>query len=150
MGKLENIATRHAKRAPMIESRKILITLEGGLAGDSRGKLGKRQVTVLAREAWDRALTGLTPPIPWTARRANLLVSDLDLADSLGQTLTIGPIVLEITGETAPCERMDEACPGLKEALEPEWRGGVTCRVVRGGSIQIGDEAKLTSAGQSS
>ena len=35
---------------------------------------------------------------------------------------------LEVTGETDPCERMEEIQPGLFQALAPGWRGGVTCR----------------------
>jgi len=40
---------------------------------------------------------------------------------------------------------MDEASPGLREALEPDWRGGVCCRVLKGGLIAVGDEVTLQS-----
>jgi len=49
----------------------------------------------------------------------------------------------EIRGETRPCERMDEACPGLREALLPESRGGVFGIVLRGGEVETGDTVTL-------
>ena len=47
--------------------------------------------------------------------------------------------MLEITYPTTPCKRMDEAREGLMRALYPEWRGGVTCRVLEGGCVSLGD-----------
>jgi MOSC domain-containing protein YiiM len=35
---------------------------------------------------------------------------------------------------------MDEQCPGLKRALQPDWRGGVSCTVLQGGAVALGDE----------
>jgi MOSC domain-containing protein YiiM len=61
----------------------------------------------------------------------------------VGQVLSIGDLRLEITGETDPCERMTEACPGLREALTPGWRGGVCCRVLSGSEIRIHDPVTL-------
>jgi MOSC domain-containing protein YiiM len=51
----------------------------------------------------------------------------------------VGPVVLEVTYPTTPCKRMDEARAGLLRALYPDWRGGITCRVVEGGAIALGD-----------
>jgi MOSC domain-containing protein YiiM len=56
-----------------------------------------------------------------------------------GQLLAIGQAVLEVTQETQPCSVMEAAHRGLRRALKPEWRGGVCCRVVKGGWIRIGD-----------
>jgi MOSC domain-containing protein YiiM len=55
----------------------------------------------------------------------------------------IGDLILEVTGETKPCFRMEEASPGLRNALNSGWRGGVTCRVLQGGQIRVGDRASL-------
>jgi hypothetical protein len=38
---------------------------------------------------------------------------------------------------------MDEQQPGLTAALTPEWRGGISCDVVKPGDIKIGDQVEF-------
>lgn len=128
----------------MLETDQCTVTAEAGVAGDFRGRPGRRQVTVLSREDWTDACHELDRDLPWTTRRANLLVGGFRFGPaSVGQILSIGDLRLEITGETDPCERMTAACPGLREALTPDWRGGVCCRVLSGAEIRIDDPASL-------
>src|SRR5690606_26694303 len=61
------------------------------------------------------------------------------LADSRDRLLRIGECVIDIRGETRPCERMDEALPGLRDAMKPDWNGGVFGTIVVGGVIRVGD-----------
>ena len=122
------------------------ISIEAGLAGDHKGaKFPERAITVLSREAWEEALSTLGPDIrlPWTVRRANLLVEGVLLPRARGGVLTVGPVKLEVTRPTMPCKRMDEAMPGLLKALYPDWRGGVTCRVLKGGKVTIDDPVEI-------
>lgn len=142
-GKLLAIAMKEVKRAPMILKDSANVTTEKGVEGDHRGKPGDRQVTVISKDSWDEACRDFPKSIPWIARRANLLVEGIVLANSKGQFLKIGDLVLEITGETKPCDRMDEYYQGLQEVLKPEWRGGVTCRVVNSGNIKIDDTVTI-------
>lgn len=125
-----------------------MITLEAGLAGDHKGaRFPKRQITVLAREDWAAALAQLgSSDVPWTVRRANLLVEGVRLPRAKGAVLRIGPVELEVTGQTYPCQEMETAGPGLLKALAPAWRGGVTCRVTAGGAITIGDPVHVVSS----
>jgi len=138
-GKLLGIAIKVAKRAPMILKKEAIVTTEKGVEGDHRGKPGNRQVTVISQESWDKACQGLNQSLPWTARRANLLVDGITLENFTGSFLKIGQLILEITGETEPCHRMDEFYHGLREVLIPEWRGGVTCKVIKSGQIKLDD-----------
>ena len=73
--KLIGIALRSESRAEMEERQQIMITTAAGLAGDFRGSHDKRQVTVLSLAAWQAACDELGQSIPWTVRRANLLVA---------------------------------------------------------------------------
>jgi MOSC domain-containing protein YiiM len=151
-GRLIAIARRPARRAPMEEVDAVGISLARGVEGDHKGaKLRNRAVTVLAREAWAEALADLAgpdgpPPLPWTTRRANLLVEGLRLPRARGAILRVGMVLLEVTYPTQPCRRMEEAWPGLLKALHPEWRGGVTCRVLAEGTVGIGDEVAIEHA----
>jgi MOSC domain-containing protein YiiM len=138
-GRLVSIARRDRKRAPMEVLDRARITGDAGVEGDFRGRPGKRQVTVLASEDWQAACAELGRSLPWTDRRANLLIEGIPLPRRTGSRLVIGAAVLEITGELDPCSRMDEASDGLREALTPDWRGGVTCRVLADGDVRVGD-----------
>ena len=121
------------------------ITIAAGLEGDFKGaKYPRRQITVLAREAWEAALEDLGhATLPWTARRANLLVAGVRLPRAAGGILKIGQVCLEVTGQTYPCLRMDEAHAGLLSALAKDWRGGVTARVLEGGVVALGDVVEV-------
>ncbi len=148
MATLHGIAWRTGHRAPMQLEDEANVGQDSGVAADSRGRPGNRQVTVLAEEDWDRACAEAGADLPWHARRANLLVRGLSLADTGGRRLRIGDqVVLQVTGELEPCSRMDEAHEGLREALVPDWRGGLTCRVLTGGRIATGDPVSLEDSG---
>ena len=144
--KLIGIARKAKSRAPMETLEQITCSTALGVDGDYRGKLRKRQVTILSNEDWQTACAVIDrTDLPWTTRRANLLVSGIPLPRDIGAKISIGSVVFEITGETDPCRRMEDAAKGLEEALRPDWRGGVTCRVIKDGTIQCGDAVQITS-----
>jgi MOSC domain-containing protein YiiM len=137
---LAGIAYKQSPRGRLQELASAALTPEHGLAGDCRGRPGKRQITILSYESWRDACNELGVEVAWTARRANLLLQGVRFgADDVGRILLIGTARLLITRETDPCARMDAAQPGLQAALRPAWRGGVCCRVVQGGQITRGD-----------
>lgn len=142
MGKLLGIATRQKSRAPMDRHDAIGISVDAGLDGDLRGRSRGRNVTVLPLEGWEVACRELGCELDWTTRRANLLVEGVDLSASVGARLHIGGVVLEITEECEPCERMEAALAGLRGALR-DWRAGVSCRVIQAGEIRNGDAVEL-------
>lgn len=108
--------------------------LEGNV-GSSR----IRQVTLLEREVWEALMRELRTDAPPSVRRANILLSGISLAESRGRTLRIGTVEVAIAGEVKPCERMEEAVPGLRAQMYPEWRGGAFGQVTREGEIRVGD-----------
>ena len=147
-GVLAGIARHAAPKAPMETLDRTEVSVEGGIAGDFRGgRRGgpyKRQVTLIERGDWQAAIAEVGASVPWQERRANLLVDGLDLPQAGGTRLRIGAdVVLEVTVETEPCERMNALAPGLREALTPGWRGGVCAFVVTGGAIAVGDPIRI-------
>lgn len=141
--RLIGIATKPVRGGPMELLNRALISEETGMQSDCCGVGGRskrRQVTIITFRQWTRACHELYVDLPWQTRRANLYLDDANFDFTcMGKKIRIDDVVLEITGETAPCSHMDEAHPGLRRALLTEWRGGVTCRVVRGGIIILGD-----------
>jgi MOSC domain-containing protein YiiM len=102
-----------------------------------------RQVTVISADSWRDACQDLGMEVPWTKRRANLVLGGIELRDTEGGLILIGDVLLEIAGENPPCRVMDIQQDGLREALKPDWRAGVSCRVLAGGKIKVGDAVRL-------
>ncbi len=123
MGRLVGIARRDTKRAPMETLEQAQVSDQTGVAQDSRGKPGDRTVTVISARTWREVCAELGQEIPWTTRRANQLVDEIDLPKSAGQIIEIGDVRLKVIVEVAPCSRMDEQVEGLTNALKPDWRG---------------------------
>jgi MOSC domain-containing protein YiiM len=138
----------------MEELDAVAITTGGGLDGDHKGlRFPRRGVTLIEREAWEAAiaeLADLAGPVPlaWTARRANLLTEGVHLPRARGALIAIGPVRLEVTGVTWPCRRMDEVHTGLLKALARDGRGGITTRVLEGGTITGGMAVDVLSRPQ--
>lgn len=138
MGQLEKIWIKRYKRGPMDPAQKAETKADKGIIGNAN-QGGRRQVTIIEKEVFDSVSSELKRPVDPVWRRANLMVTGLRLAETRGRVLKVGNLRLQIEGETKPCERMDEACPGLRLALEKEWRGGVYGIVLNDCEIRIGD-----------
>lgn len=133
---------RKAKRGADPEAiSTATVTVEDGIDGDARGKLKDAQISIISKSAWEAAMANLNPTreVIWSERRANILVDGMEFNQTTGARITIGDVELEVTQETDPCEIMNKAYPGLKDALMPDWRGGCRTRVLKGGTIKLGD-----------
>ena len=141
MGALEAIWIKRAKRGRMDAAESATLVAARGIVGNANQR-GRRQVTLIEREVWEALVSGLGSDLEPAARRANLMVSGLPLAGTRGRTLRVGAVRLRVLGETKPCERMEEALPGLQAAMRPDWRGGAFAEVLEGGEIRVGDPAE--------
>lgn len=141
-GRLEQIWIKRMKKGPMDACESATLVAGRGLLGNA-DQGGKRQVTVLSMESWAQVTSALPEAPPPETRRANLLVSGVDLAGTRGRILRIGPHRIRVYGETRPCEQMEAAAPGLQAGLSAPWTGGVFGEVLDDGEIRVGDEVEV-------
>lgn len=139
-GRIAWIGLAPEPRAAPVSVATVAAAAGSGLAGDHHARRppgSKRQVTLISagslREVERELGRAVTPDLC----RRNLVVEGLDLRALLGTVLRIGEVRLEVSGPCEPCSRMEENLgPGGRAALRE--RGGVTARVLRGGTIRVG------------
>jgi MOSC domain-containing protein YiiM len=127
----------------MRELAEAAAEIDGGLGDDLRPSRD-RGLTLLSAEQWKDVTRELGVELPWHTRRANLLIDGVgSLNPWIGRTIEIGEVLLEVLGETEPCGMMERLHAGLRRTLEPDCRGGVHGRVLRGGTVRVGDPVIL-------
>ncbi len=122
----------------------VTMVANKGIESDANFGRSKRQVTVISKEVFDEIRATL-PEVDPSMRRANVMVSGLELEQSRDKILTLGSVKIRLYGETRPCERMDQQVQGLTAALDPHWNGGVYGVVLNDGVVPVGAEASLSS-----
>lgn len=146
-GCLEAIWIKRAHRGPMKPVAGATLVAGQGLAGNA-DRSRRRQVTLIEREVWEALMSRLHAALDPSTRRANLMLSGIRLADTRDRVLAIGSCRIRILGEVKPCERMEEALPGLEAAMYHHWQGGAFGEVLEGGAIQVGDPASWAAPGE--
>ncbi len=144
-GKLEAIWLKRVRGGPMAAQEQVELKANKGLVGNAN-QGGKRQVTIIEKEVWESVMTELGASANPAARRANLMVSGVRLAETGGQILHIGGCRIRIFGETKPCKHLEEVHPGLKEAMAPNWQGGAFGEILDDGEIAVGDDVRWAEA----
>ena len=140
-GRLEAIWIKRMKLGPMDSTASARLIAGRGIVGNAdQGR--RRQITIIEKEIWDGLMARLGGDLDPSERRANLMVSGVPLAETRGRILRIGECRIRIYGATRPCERMEEALPGLREAMIPDWGGGAFGEVLNDGEIAVGDAAE--------
>ena len=139
-GRLEAIWVKRFKRGPMDPKSEVVLVGGRGIEGNAN-QGGERQVTILSQEAWKELMERTNGNADPSSRRANLMVSGIDLKNGTARVLAIGTARIRIYGETKPCERMDEAHQGLRSAMR-EWLGGAFGEVLDDGKVTIGDRVE--------
>ena len=146
IGKVEWIGLRPARR----EAIKVVQTTEvddQGLVGDRfKGPTdGPRMVTLIQKEHIDAVSSILQKDeIDPALLRRNIVVSGINLTALKNAELRIGNVVLFATGNCPPCNRMEENL-GAGGYNAMRGHGGITARVVTGGTIQCGDEVTMVA-----
>lgn len=144
-GTIEWISKRPQRRGSIETALKIEVTPEEGIIGDHyAGSSGKRQVTLIQAEHLQTvaSILGLKNLDPKLTRR-NIIVKGINLLALKDCQFQIGEeVILEMTGLCHPCTRMEENFgPGGYNAMR--GHGGITCKVIQGGTINTDDTVRL-------
>jgi MOSC domain-containing protein YiiM len=147
---LAGIARHTEAKGPIETLAAAAVTSAEGVRGDHRGRLASarpertRQVSLIERECWTAAAAEAGTQLEWWNSRRNLLLDGLRLPRAPGTLVQIGAtLVIEITEECNPCERMEALHAGLQQALAPDWRAGFLGRVIADGEIALGDPVRI-------
>lgn len=140
-GRLDWIGLRPARRETLQAVDEARVEIGGGLVGDhyTGPADAKRMVSMIQAEhlVAVAGILGRPAVTPYMTRR-NLVISGLNLLALKGRTFTIGEALFAYTGPCAPCGRMDENLgPGGFQAMR--GHGGIITRVLRPGTIRVGD-----------
>jgi len=148
-GCIETIIVRSESRSPAraIDATEAIAGV--GLADDRLGKQGEadlstRQVTVIQAEhipviAQLARVTRVDP----TLLRRNLVISGINLLALKNAKLQVGTAVIELVGPCHPCSRMEEVI-GKGGYAAMRGHGGMTARILKSGTIRIGDAVRVT------
>jgi MOSC domain-containing protein YiiM len=142
VGAVTWIGVRPAHGADLLELADVEAVEGRGLSGDiaARAKVGgNRQVTLLQAEHVPVLSALSRQDVQPGMLRRNLLVSGVNLLALNKLEFHVGAdVILFGTGACAPCAKMDEALgEGGFQAMR--GHGGITAKVIRGGTIRIGD-----------
>ncbi|HET6423114.1 MAG TPA: MOSC domain-containing protein [Planctomycetaceae bacterium] len=146
VGRLEWIGLSPQPRGELRSVNEAVLLVGHGLEGDHHAKRragSKRQVTLILSEHL-AAVASLVhqPQIAPGLLRRNLVISGINLIALKGRRFNIGECELEGTGPCDPCSRMEENLgPGGLNAMR--GHGGLTAKVLVGGTIRIGDTVQV-------
>src|SRR5215211_2058958 len=127
---------RSPKRRELMEELDTAQVFENeGVEGCAHRRGGKRNVLFVALE--DLESLDVAPG----AVKENFTVRGADVMQwPIGQLLEIGNAEFEVSMVCDPCENMEKIRPGLQEELE--GKRGMLARVIRTGSLAVGDRIK--------
>lgn len=144
VGQVQWIGASPFPRGPIQSLQQSIIEAGTGLAEDHHARSGrsKRQVTLIQ---WEHlpvvaSILGRETVSPDLIRR-NIAISGINLLAFRDQQFRIGDVLLEGTGYCHPCSRMEEIF-GAGGYHAMRGHGGITARVLEGGTIRIGDPVR--------
>lgn len=134
------------RRLPMRDVTRIEVEEGRGIVGDRYHGTKHRHVSVQSLDALAEAAERHGAEIRPSLTRRNITVSDGVVPRDPGAIITVGDVVLQVVRVAAPCKLLDDTIgPGAQHALR--HRGGSICRVLEGGTVEVGDEVLLGPPG---
>jgi MOSC domain-containing protein YiiM len=146
-GKVEWMGIRPQRKKAVEVVTSVEADEKKGLVGDHySGQSGNRHVTLIQAEHLPAvaSLTGRDEVDPALVRR-NIVISGVNLLALKDLKLQVGDVILQITGQCHPCSQMETALgPGGYNAMR--GHGGMTAKVLQGGTINVGDNVTVLTS----
>tara|TARA_B100000029_G_scaffold50187_1_gene45701 strand:+ start:313 stop:780 length:468 start_codon:yes stop_codon:yes gene_type:complete len=140
-GQVEWIGGADARNGTVESAASCQMEPGSGIVGEHHASAGTthREVTLIQYEHLGAiaALAGQDEVDPSDLRR-NVVVSGINLLALQDRTFEIGNVTLEGTGPCVPCERMEQNL-GAGGYNAMNGHGGICARVVKGGTVNVGD-----------
>ncbi len=148
-GTVLEIFTTPVAGAPMAAQTQADAMPGQGLAGDRYAlgigfysqnptTSGARELTLIDTDAVAQAAVDSGAPFATRECRRNLITTGIDLDALIGKAFAIGPVVCEGVRACPPCVHLEELTG--KTVMKSLVRtGGLRARIVRGGTIHVGD-----------
>ncbi len=135
------LSIRPQRRAPVQVLTQVEALAGRGLAGDHYKGMATstRQVTLIQAEHLPAVASFLNmPELDPALVRRNIVVKGINLLALKDKPFYVGEALLEMTGLCHPCSVMEQVLgEGGYNAMR--GHGGITARIIQGGSIHVGD-----------
>jgi len=135
------LQTAKAARMEMCSVESVEMLDGHGITGDRYENAKHRQVTVQSLEEIALAEAEIGRPLDPIHTRRNVTLDAGLLDRTPGARLVIGDVELEVVRDAAPCKLLEDDM-GRDAKLALHKRAGVVYRVIRGGSITLGDRTR--------
>jgi len=140
MAEVVSIHIAGERNGPAQQLSSAEVMRDYGIEGDWRSHAGNsRQLTLIEEEALLATGRELRFTVPDGASRRQVVVRGLTLNATVGKTLRLGSVLVAVTALCHPCENMERTIgPGAQLAMAN--RGGVSARILQGGTLRAGDQ----------
>ena len=141
MGKIIAICISEKKGTQKTEVDTAILKQDWGIEGDAHGGKWHRQVSMLSLEKIEE-FRAKGAEVDFGAFGENLVIEGFDLRTlAVGTRFQIGEAILELTQIGKECHSHCEIYKVMGDCIMP--REGVFTKVIKGGTIQPGDEVTL-------
>ncbi|MBS1259296.1 MAG: hypothetical protein MAG551_02365 [Candidatus Scalindua arabica] len=147
MAEIISIHIVRKQNGPTESCNQVVVRTNFGIEGDYRsGKYQIGQITLVESEIMDTVSRELGYDIPAGASRRQIMVGGITLNDLIGQNLRMGNVLVRVEDKCNPCNNMEKRIGrGAKDAMNN--RGGIRCRIIRGGELRVGDKITVEDSG---
>ncbi|MGL4799439.1 MAG: MOSC domain-containing protein [Cellulosilyticaceae bacterium] len=141
MGKVMAVCTSIKKGTQKQGVESIHIVADHGIEGDAHAGKWHRQISLLSYEQIE-AFRARGAEVDFGAFGENFVVEGFDFKTlPVGTQFSCGDVVLELTQVGKECHHRCQIFHKMGDCIMP--REGVFCRVLKGGTVCVGDEMHL-------